>query len=636
MSKLHNSRYIPNKKNVICTLLHRQNKCCANYPGSNLFDMGDHKCLLWKNSDHNGEFTDSGFEIDHIIEFSETGDNNIDNLQLLCPDCHRFKTKYTCNRKSMVRNSLSKHVNNHCANIYVAFTEFFDIDVTVKYIIIYISFFGPKKNTYFGHDTDFVNHAMFSNVENGFCMVHNGTRWIKSADSIVLDLIRKNNIKNICPEIQFYLSSNNIPYIQRVLDHIDKLVGPDNYSYIENKKSFFANTKIHLDNRIFNNIYNDDIPLTSPKINIMQYFYHDIDSIQESIYLNNKILFTCKSLLSTLYTNHIIDWHEYRNLLTFLSTHNSIYHRFIIKYFASAISSKCIDIDSFYDHINSIDIHNAPNIDNHIVVWTDKLSAFCKENIRCLTIREKIEILESPNMLLAIIVKMGFDPYLAQNHNIYYHNSKDGFGLVFNGSKWATEYIHYFISRLFCTRFQNLKDIFNELEQYFSNDIKFQILQAFDRINRLINPNDNVNNKDKKIFAAHIKKIIVNNCNFGRISMMCTKDITHIPDFEILEPPIFTESAFDTDFIRCRLEENKCLKRLSKNLLQIIFPDDDTNPTRDDIIAFIDNTHNNKHLNIVINCLSNALLFDQNISINIINRKIALHDEMNAFIYLFI
>lgn len=34
----------------------------------------------------------ANYEVDHIIPLYLAGDNTIENLQLLCPDCHRTKT----------------------------------------------------------------------------------------------------------------------------------------------------------------------------------------------------------------------------------------------------------------------------------------------------------------------------------------------------------------------------------------------------------------------------------------------------------------------------------------------------------------------------------------------------------------
>jgi len=76
---------------------------CANVP--NMFAAGckDYICPMW--SFNGGFFDESGYEIDHIIEYSHGGGNEIDNLQLLCPSCHSVKTK-RCAKQKWNFNSL--------------------------------------------------------------------------------------------------------------------------------------------------------------------------------------------------------------------------------------------------------------------------------------------------------------------------------------------------------------------------------------------------------------------------------------------------------------------------------------------------------------------------------------------------
>jgi len=83
-------RYIPKKHKEV--ILERQHDRCANKPGANLYRLGDFPCVLWE-STRNGVFTDAGYEIDHIVEFSLTHNNSIDNLQALCHGCHAYRTK---------------------------------------------------------------------------------------------------------------------------------------------------------------------------------------------------------------------------------------------------------------------------------------------------------------------------------------------------------------------------------------------------------------------------------------------------------------------------------------------------------------------------------------------------------------
>jgi hypothetical protein len=59
-------------------------KCNAN--------IGNYNCPLYYGG-RDGTFDEAGYEIDHILELAEEGNNETDNLQALCPMCHRVKTK---------------------------------------------------------------------------------------------------------------------------------------------------------------------------------------------------------------------------------------------------------------------------------------------------------------------------------------------------------------------------------------------------------------------------------------------------------------------------------------------------------------------------------------------------------------
>ncbi len=83
------------------TLTHAQKKFvaanqhfkCNNKPGVILTGLGNYECPLWKGGDHKGIFDISGYDIDHVIEWSISKDDNLDNLQALCISCHKVKTK---------------------------------------------------------------------------------------------------------------------------------------------------------------------------------------------------------------------------------------------------------------------------------------------------------------------------------------------------------------------------------------------------------------------------------------------------------------------------------------------------------------------------------------------------------------
>jgi len=66
---------------------------CANKPGSNLRNLENYLCPLWKIKDYYaGSFDGAGYRINHIIERAENGTDDLANLQALCPMCHSYKT----------------------------------------------------------------------------------------------------------------------------------------------------------------------------------------------------------------------------------------------------------------------------------------------------------------------------------------------------------------------------------------------------------------------------------------------------------------------------------------------------------------------------------------------------------------
>lgn len=79
-------RVTESQKKVIAS---RQGYKCRRIPG--------YECPFYKNG-QDGTFDESGYEIDHINEFSLTQDDSQDNLQALCINCHRVKTRRFMNQ----------------------------------------------------------------------------------------------------------------------------------------------------------------------------------------------------------------------------------------------------------------------------------------------------------------------------------------------------------------------------------------------------------------------------------------------------------------------------------------------------------------------------------------------------------
>jgi hypothetical protein len=93
----------------------RQKYKCANNPTAKLDKLENYECPFWK-SENEGSFDESGYEIDHIEEFSKTHNDNESNLQALCKSCHSVKTKkYQMNNDSVKNNE--DEINNNDEDI---------------------------------------------------------------------------------------------------------------------------------------------------------------------------------------------------------------------------------------------------------------------------------------------------------------------------------------------------------------------------------------------------------------------------------------------------------------------------------------------------------------------------------------
>jgi len=91
-------------KTIRKQIVRRQLGKCANTSNVNLRGLEGYECPLWLSSNHNGYFDDSGYDIDHIVEYSISQDNSMDNLQALCKCCHGYKTiKFASNRTNKKR-----------------------------------------------------------------------------------------------------------------------------------------------------------------------------------------------------------------------------------------------------------------------------------------------------------------------------------------------------------------------------------------------------------------------------------------------------------------------------------------------------------------------------------------------------
>ena len=81
----------------------RQYNRCANSPFKPALNLSGYLCPFWIYN--NGLFDNSGYAIDHIDEVSITSNNELENLQALCHNCHAVKTRKFKNYKTIFTSS---------------------------------------------------------------------------------------------------------------------------------------------------------------------------------------------------------------------------------------------------------------------------------------------------------------------------------------------------------------------------------------------------------------------------------------------------------------------------------------------------------------------------------------------------
>ena len=100
-SKMEKRKYIPVA--IERQLVFNQDNKCANSVDKPALNLADYTCGLWIL--YNGYFDNAGYEIDHINERCITGNDSIENLQLLCPNCHSVKSKKFAHNKNKFTTS---------------------------------------------------------------------------------------------------------------------------------------------------------------------------------------------------------------------------------------------------------------------------------------------------------------------------------------------------------------------------------------------------------------------------------------------------------------------------------------------------------------------------------------------------
>lgn len=97
MEEINYKKRVNPPKKVKEALLKKQSNKCANNPDIPAIGTKGYMCPMWML--YAGDFDESGVQYDHIVEHSDGGTNQIENLQALCPSCHAVKTKRYVSQK---------------------------------------------------------------------------------------------------------------------------------------------------------------------------------------------------------------------------------------------------------------------------------------------------------------------------------------------------------------------------------------------------------------------------------------------------------------------------------------------------------------------------------------------------------
>lgn len=160
---------------------------CNNKPGSNLRFLENYECPLWKylEKECKGSFDESGYEIDHIIEYSISQNDNENNLQALCPNCHAIKTK-RFNAAKMIINDNAEHSVKCKCDICLLMLE---DDEFLKILNIYAHALITR---HFNPETPQYHNIYIDNIKSTYVHAYTNNRWqLIETNTAMKDLVKK-------------------------------------------------------------------------------------------------------------------------------------------------------------------------------------------------------------------------------------------------------------------------------------------------------------------------------------------------------------------------------------------------------------------------------------------------------------
>lgn len=298
---------------------------------------------------------------------------------------------------------------------------------------------------------------------------------------------------------------------------------------------------------------------------------------------------------------------------------------------ANTAVSTCKSTNKIIKGSYNCNIYGGDNNSKNIYI-NYNLAPFGKESMDCLSLDEKINILNSKNILQSIIISINFNPTKFNNHNVYYGDVKNGYGMVYDGKSWRKERISSILNTLCDTRHKNLNDIYDEIKFYLPPQDKTQIRRVLDSVDCLIYPRLRIDFVNRENFHSHTKIDMVNNSKLGKTAMDNTNNCAYYDTAlaKLAEEPKFIgKPKYTVAEMQREINLNHRLKKFAVYSLKILYTNDLVAYTDfDNILAFIDVEPDNSHLRAVIHVIDNAICHNTSANLDIINNEIEYRDQV--------
>lgn len=188
-------------------------------------------------------------------------------------------------------------------------------------------------------------------------------------------------------------------------------------------------------------------------------------------------------------------------------------------------------------------------------------------------------------------------------------------------------------------REKNLWKIYQQIHFYLSADDRVEKKNILDNLAKILRPMTPFWISAKNNLFSHLKKNMVNKKKFGKEAMRYTKNDLDQDEADLdddLDNDIhkfFKNTNYTIEDIENGINLAIELQEMSLFLLnRLVKSGCIDNEQFDKITKYIDDLSDNKHLNIIVNLLGSAIIFNKKIDMDIIVKKIKKFDTIDEYI----